>query len=256
MAWQLGKSETTATLINYSGPSSYDGLAPGDGLVYRSGGAGHALLFAGWKDSSKSVACVLHEASTASGMRFDAFTVSSLHSDGYKAIRKPGLTSSSGGTCATGDDGTCAPQGAPTAPSSNGSASATSAPTPSSLTAGTCFRNGAYYCGNPQSNLRGDPNTLYHCEGGHLKNGQACPGGCHVSPQGTDDLCDGASGSSDPNSSTDPFGTGGACIPPGASCTPADVCCDDAFGAPQNCVADPNADPSTLSFLCGDASLL
>jgi hypothetical protein len=120
MAWQLGSSPTTAGLINEPTVGAYANLLPGDALVYRSGSSGHAILFTGWKDSSKKDACVLHEAGTSTGMKFGSWTASNLQSSGYKAIRKPGLGSSAGdvdaGSCGRNACGPPAarPTGSPT----------------------------------------------------------------------------------------------------------------------------------------------
>jgi uncharacterized protein (TIGR03382 family) len=91
MCWELGASPSTATF--YPGSSynarlgSFDDLLPGDGLVRRSDGAGHVVLFLGWTNSAKTAACVLEQASTKNDMQFGARTVESLNSRGYRAIR-------------------------------------------------------------------------------------------------------------------------------------------------------------------------
>jgi hypothetical protein len=126
-------------------------------------------------------------------------------------------------------------------------------------TGGTCNRNGAFYCGNPASKLKGDPNSLYQCESGRMIFSQACTAGCNISAQGVDDFC-----SPDPNTGvtstiggTPNFGTdtgfqtdpgGGFCAPANGVCLgPGDTCCADAFGIPQTCVQDP---VDETVFLC------
>jgi hypothetical protein len=95
MCWNLKQSYTTADFAggtaNNSILGSIDDLQPGDGLVRRSGGSGHAILFVGWDDAKHTNACVLEEASTASDMQFGLRAVSSLKSQGFKAMRKDGM---------------------------------------------------------------------------------------------------------------------------------------------------------------------
>jgi hypothetical protein len=91
MCWELGTSYTTANFINDTGEwsslGSFSELQPADAMVYRSGGAGHIVMFLGWNDSAQTQACVLEQASTAEDMQFRARTVDSLESSGYHAIR-------------------------------------------------------------------------------------------------------------------------------------------------------------------------
>jgi hypothetical protein len=101
MCWQLGTSKTTADFINdtsqWSSLDSFAQLQPADAMVYRSGGAGHIMMFLGWNDAAKSQACVLEQASTAEDMQFRARTISSLVSGGYHAIKATKLAGQSGG---------------------------------------------------------------------------------------------------------------------------------------------------------------
>jgi hypothetical protein len=245
MAWQLGRSETTATLYNFSSVT-FDQLQPGDALVMRSGGSGHAVLFTGWKDSSHSTACILHEAGSAYGTQFIAWTASNLRSTGYKPIRKAGVT----GTATTPSTPSGSPSEAlPVPPIPPGDPS-----TSSSAPGGTCNRNGAYYCGNPRSNLKGDPNSLYHCEKGQMVLVQACTNGCTTSAPGVDDLCAPDDGSSSTTSSDTGSSTGTdtslGCVSPNQPCFgPGDACCNDDLGLPMSCLADPN-DTSGQSYVC------
>jgi hypothetical protein len=132
-----------------------------------------------------------------------------------------------------------APPLAASSPAANGSAPNPPSTGGGSLTAGTCRREGGFYCGNPASNLKGDVNTLYHCVGGHMVDGQVCTNGCTVSATGVDDLC--AAGTSAPSAA--------ACVDANMPCSgPTDVCCDD-DGAPQSCLPDPTA-PNDDTFVC------
>ncbi|MEZ4222773.1 MAG: hypothetical protein R3B13_17665 [Polyangiaceae bacterium] len=100
MCWQLGSSYTTANFIqdtnDWTSLGSFEELVPADAMVYRSGGAGHIVMFVGWNDSAHSEACVLEQASTASDMQFRARPVSSLLNSGYHAIRATKFGSSGG----------------------------------------------------------------------------------------------------------------------------------------------------------------
>lgn len=104
MCWQLGQSYTTADFAGGSSKwkslSSYEALVPGDALVRRSGGSGHAVLFVGWNDAAHSGACVLEEASTASDMQFHVRSVSSLKGSGFKAIAATKLVGTGGASAA------------------------------------------------------------------------------------------------------------------------------------------------------------
>jgi hypothetical protein len=95
MCWNLKQSYTTADFAAGNASNellgSYEDLQPGDGLVRRQGGSGHAVLFVGWDDAKHTNACVLEEASTASDMQFGLRAVSSLKSQGFKAMRKDGM---------------------------------------------------------------------------------------------------------------------------------------------------------------------
>jgi hypothetical protein len=62
-------------------------------------------------------------------------------------------------------------------------------PPATGTTAGRCNRNGALYCGNPRSALKGDPNSLYECVANVMTLINACPNGCSVSAAGVDDKC-------------------------------------------------------------------
>jgi len=108
MCWQLGSSYTTSDFINDTGEwtslGSFDELVPADAMVYRSGIAGHIMMFVGWNDNAKTEACVLEQASTADDMQFRARTTDSLVAGGYHAIRATKLGSASGGK---GDDPQC-----------------------------------------------------------------------------------------------------------------------------------------------------
>lgn len=107
MCWQLGTSYTTAEFNSGGAGTSrigaYSNLLPGDGLVRRSGGSGHIVLFLGWNDAAGQSACVLEQASTAQDMQFRVRTKASLTSGGYKAIRADRLKST-GGTSPAGND--------------------------------------------------------------------------------------------------------------------------------------------------------
>jgi hypothetical protein len=95
MCWNLKQSYTTADFAGGTANNeilgSYEDLQPGDGLVRRAKGSGHAVLFVGWDDAKHTNACVLEEASTASDMQFGVRAVSSLKSQGFKAMRKDGM---------------------------------------------------------------------------------------------------------------------------------------------------------------------
>ena len=110
MVWQLDRSYTTASFVSGGGEShllgSYSDLLPADGLVYRSGGSGHAVIFLGWNDAKHTSACVLEQASTASDMQFRTRTASSLRSAGFKAFRADSLRNDKGGSPAPADEDT------------------------------------------------------------------------------------------------------------------------------------------------------
>ncbi|MFO0741837.1 MAG: hypothetical protein U0270_38430 [Labilithrix sp.] len=110
MCWGLKQSYTTADFAAGTADNtilgSYEDLQPGDGLVRRSGGAGHAVLFVGWDDDAHENACVLEEASTASDMQFGVRTVASLKSQGFKAMRADGMPDAEPAVAAAGDDDT------------------------------------------------------------------------------------------------------------------------------------------------------
>lgn len=93
MCWELGQSYTTASFRSGGGDAhplgSYESLLPGDALV----GSGHMVLFVGWADPSRSIACVLEQSSTANDMQFRARATSSFRSEGYRAIRADKLRS-------------------------------------------------------------------------------------------------------------------------------------------------------------------
>jgi len=106
MCWELGRSYTTADFVRGGGKNkvlrSYDELLPADALVRRSGTSGHAVLFLGWADKSKTAACVLEQNSTREDMMFRARSAASLKADGYKAIRSDELDGEP--AVASGDD--------------------------------------------------------------------------------------------------------------------------------------------------------
>ena len=125
MCWSLKQSYTTADFAAGTADNSilgsYEDLLPGDGFVRRSGSSGHAVLFVGWNDTAHTQACVLEEASTKSDMQFGVRAVSSLKSQGFKAMRADSLPAEAAtqtsatdpaddgaatGTGATGDDTT------------------------------------------------------------------------------------------------------------------------------------------------------
>jgi hypothetical protein len=145
MAWELGTSYTTASFSSGGGESaplsSYDKLIPGDAIVRRSGGSGHIVLFLGWSDASKSGACVLEQASTASDMQFRVRTTASLKSGGYKAIRADKLA---------GDQGVSSPTGEPAAAAADPAddQEAPSSTTTPSGDGATCTSDGACNPGN------------------------------------------------------------------------------------------------------------
>jgi len=98
MCWELGTSYTTANFIDdtseWTSLGSFDDLVPADAMVYRSGKAGHIMMFVGWNDAAKTEACVLEQASTADDMQFRARSVDSLAAGGYHAIRAAKLSGS------------------------------------------------------------------------------------------------------------------------------------------------------------------
>jgi hypothetical protein len=123
---------------------------------------------------------------------------------------------------------------------------------------GTCNREGGFYCGNPASNLKGDPNTLYHCVNNRMVVTQVCASGCSVAAQGVDDSCrgdqdfsGGGTVASGGNTTTGgQFDIPQACVAPDAACAGPDaVCCDDTLGLQRFCVEDPNA-PNSNRFVC------
>lgn len=108
MCWELPQSFTTADFAAGTAKNSilgsYEALQPGDGLVRRSGGSGHAVLFLGWDDAAHTEACVLEEASTASDMQFGIRTAASLKSSGFKAMRADGMPDAAPDATGTGGD--------------------------------------------------------------------------------------------------------------------------------------------------------
>ena len=173
MCWHLGQSFTTADFYSGGGDSgplgSYDQLLPGDALVHRSGGAGHIVLFLGWTSSSRTSACVLEEANSASDMQFRARTTSSLHSGGYKAIRADGM-----GSVATPDP---TPDPTPT-PTPTPSPTPTPDPTPDPTPTPTPDAGG----GGASCAGDGDCNPGNDGSGQICSSGQCVPG-CHKDNQ-------------------------------------------------------------------------
>lgn len=86
MAWSLGKSYNTASFMGGGAPVPsvpWDGLMPADTLGKR----GHIAKFLGWNDATRTGACVLEQASTASDMQFRVQSAASLRSAGYEGLR-------------------------------------------------------------------------------------------------------------------------------------------------------------------------
>jgi hypothetical protein len=175
MCWQLGTSFTTADFISGDGQNtilpSYDSLIPGDGFVRRSGGAGHAILFAGWQDSAHTSACVMEEESTALDMQFHVRTSSSLRSSGFKAMRAKKLGSASAGGAPSIEapdtsSPTTPPTHAPSAPTPTPSDNTGTGPAPDDNGGSECISDGACNPGNDGSGLI--------CSGGK------CVPGCHI----------------------------------------------------------------------------
>jgi len=166
MCWQLGTSFSTADFSTGGGDShklaSYDDLIPGDAIVRRSGGQGHIVLFLGWSSPTRSSACVLEQANTASDMEFHARTTSSLHSGGFKPIRADALSGS-----VTPD-----PTPDPT-PTPNPTPTPDPTPPPDPGTGGvTCAGDGD--C-NPGNDGSGQICTGHQCVAGCRRDNQ-CPG--------------------------------------------------------------------------------
>jgi hypothetical protein len=191
--------------------------------------------------ANANCAFLIYKADLAKGQGHDGVTAPWAAYRGHKPeCDQPASPSSPWNfSGSAGPTGTPAPGGA-----------AAPAPTTAATTAGTCNRSGAFYCGNPASNLKGDPNSLYHCESGRMVLAQACTSGCNVSAQGTDDFC-----SADPNAAVNTPNQGtatdfgaGLCAPVDGACLgPGDTCCADAFGIPQTCTQD-LVDPT--QFFC------
>jgi hypothetical protein len=147
----------------------------------------------------------------------------------------------------------------PSATPTQGPQIPTTAAPQAGATAGTCNRNGAFYCGNPDSNLKGDPNTLYHCVSGRMVQTQVCTSGCNISAQGVDDFCVADSSASGTTGTGSSAGTGtgtgtgtdfgaGICAPAFGECLgPDDSCCNDDQGNPQTCVQSP---ADATQFFC------
>lgn len=117
MCWSLKQSYTTADFAAGTADNSilgsYENLLPGDGFVRRSGGSGHAVLFVGWNDAAHTQACVLEEASTKSDMQFGVRAVSSLKSQGFKAMRADNLPAEAATTQTNATDPAAEDDGAP-----------------------------------------------------------------------------------------------------------------------------------------------
>jgi hypothetical protein len=234
MCWQTGLSYDTVAFIHGQGKDSllgsYDDLVPGDALVYRNPDLGHTLLFAGWADASHKTACVIQEGGTpvrdnsgqselGSAMKFGSVSTTYLQCKGFKAIRSNSLPADqvTDGDV-SGDDPPPVPGNKPPAPGT-----------------GTCNRVGGPYCGNPASNLKGDPDTLYVCDSSHhLEEVRACPNGCKVNATGVDDECNPDDPSSPPDS-----GSAGLCLADGDSCAAPSDCCGYDDGS-ETCAEDPN----------------
>jgi hypothetical protein len=156
-------------------------------------------------------------------------------------------------------DGSATAPGAP-APTQDGSEKTSGPSTATGATAGTCNREGGFYCGNQASNLKGDPNTLYHCVNNRMVEGQVCTNGCTVNATGVDDVCAGGAATGTNTNTGDVGDTGGqgetgtgtvgVCVAPGQACRPdQDACCPDDLGVPQSCVTDP-LNPNAGTFVC------
>ncbi|MFE3578275.1 FG-GAP repeat domain-containing protein [Streptomyces vinaceus] len=85
MAWHLPTSATTWTLPNYSTKlASLDDLQPGDALNNINA---HVVLFAGWTDSSRTVANIIEHARPGTDARRSTYTRSYITSNGFKPYR-------------------------------------------------------------------------------------------------------------------------------------------------------------------------
>ena len=175
MCWQLPESFTTADFIGGDGQNtvlpSYDALLPGDGFVRRSGGEGHAILFAGWQDSKHSGACVIEQESTALGMQFHVRTTSSLKASGFHAMRADKLAGSGTGA------GTVTAPDPPKTPPAGGTISTTSGSTGTSGASGTSGTSGGMRCVNDGMCNPGNDGSGLICVAGR------CAPGCHSDAQ-------------------------------------------------------------------------
>ncbi|MER5642658.1 hypothetical protein ABT095_37695 [Kitasatospora sp. NPDC002227] len=98
MAWQLPSSLITDTLPSVSTRlGSLNDLQPGDAI----NSAKHVVLFAGWTDSSHTVANVYTESGTAYPTRYTTYTRSYLDSLGYYGLRYNNITSGNPAPAAT-----------------------------------------------------------------------------------------------------------------------------------------------------------
>jgi hypothetical protein len=114
MAWHLEKSYTTATLDDVSEPISRSELKPGDILLKRVNGAGHAVVFEKWTNEEHTLANFIAESSPANdmnyyqnkspgiwGSEYKAFKYKKIFDDSYSASNETAKQSTAGAKCNT-----------------------------------------------------------------------------------------------------------------------------------------------------------